>query len=120
MRLDALVSRAPARRRKSPSTPIWQGGLASLIPAELLLAALPGCIIKGIERITPMISFSSRGVVVKVDGVRQVAPPGIAIDGKLVYSGGVPGRQVDPRLAGVMCSQMAVRALQAIGRGRAL
>ncbi len=44
-------------------------------PAELLLAALSACIIKGIERIIPMISFSLRGVDVRVDGVRQDAPP---------------------------------------------
>lgn len=44
-------------------------------PAELLLAALSACIIKGIERITPMINFSLRGVEVRVDGVRQDAPP---------------------------------------------
>ena len=46
-------------------------------PAELLLAALSACIIKGIERITPMIDFSLRGVEVKVDGVRQDVPPGM-------------------------------------------
>jgi uncharacterized OsmC-like protein len=46
-------------------------------PAELLLATLSACIIKGIERIVPMISFSLRGVEVKVDGVRQDAPPGM-------------------------------------------
>lgn len=44
-------------------------------PAELLLAALSACIIKGIERITPMINFSLRGVEVRVDGVRQDTPP---------------------------------------------
>lgn len=46
-------------------------------PAELLLAALSACIIKGIERITPMINFSLHGIEVKVDGVRQDAPPGM-------------------------------------------
>jgi uncharacterized OsmC-like protein len=44
-------------------------------PAELLLAALSACIIKGIERITPMLDFSIAGVEVRVDGVRQDAPP---------------------------------------------
>jgi len=39
-------------------------------PAELLLAALPACIIKGIERITPILKFESRGVE-----VRQDVPP---------------------------------------------
>lgn len=44
-------------------------------PAELLLAALSGCIIKGIERVTPMLNFSLRGVDVRVTGVRQDTPP---------------------------------------------
>lgn len=44
-------------------------------PAELLLAALSACIIKGIERVTPMLNFSLRGVEVRVTGVRQDTPP---------------------------------------------
>ncbi len=44
-------------------------------PAELLLAALSACIIKGIERITPILKFSFRGVEVRVEGVRQDVPP---------------------------------------------
>ena len=44
-------------------------------PAELLLAALSACIIKGIERITPILKFELRGVEVRVDGVRQDVPP---------------------------------------------
>jgi uncharacterized OsmC-like protein len=44
-------------------------------PAELLLAAFSACIIKGVERITPMLNFSLRGIEVKVDGARQDAPP---------------------------------------------
>lgn len=44
-------------------------------PAELLLAALSGCIIKGMERVTPMLNFELRGVEVRVTGVRQDVPP---------------------------------------------
>lgn len=44
-------------------------------PAELLLAALSACMIKGIERVTPMLKFSLRGVEVRVHGVRQDVPP---------------------------------------------
>jgi uncharacterized OsmC-like protein len=44
-------------------------------PAELLLAALSACIIKGIERVTPMLQFQIRGVEVRVTGVRQDTPP---------------------------------------------
>jgi uncharacterized OsmC-like protein len=44
-------------------------------PVELLLAALAACIIKGIERVTPILRFSLRGVEVEVEAVRQDAPP---------------------------------------------
>jgi uncharacterized OsmC-like protein len=36
---------------------------------------LAACIIKGIERVTPLLEFSLRGVEVRVDGVRQDVPP---------------------------------------------
>ena len=44
-------------------------------PADLLLASLAACIIKGIERVAPLIKFSFRGVDVKLHGVRQDSPP---------------------------------------------
>lgn len=44
-------------------------------PAELLLAALAACMIKGIERVTPMLKFDLRGVEIKLHGVRQDSPP---------------------------------------------
>jgi len=44
-------------------------------PAELLLAALAACMIKGIERVAPMNHFKFRGVEVRLHGVRQDAPP---------------------------------------------
>jgi len=44
-------------------------------PAELLLAALSACMIKGIERVVPILHFNLRGVDVKVHGVRQDVPP---------------------------------------------
>lgn len=47
-------------------------------PAELLLAALAGCIIKGIERVAPMISFDFRGVEVAISAERQDTPPKLA------------------------------------------
>jgi uncharacterized OsmC-like protein len=44
-------------------------------PAELLLAALSACMIKSIERVTPILKFQWRGVEVRVHGVRQDVPP---------------------------------------------
>lgn len=54
-------------------------------PAELLLGAIAACMIKGIERVAPMIRFDLRGVEVKLHGVRQDSPPKIiSIDYELI------------------------------------
>ena len=47
-------------------------------PAELLLAALAACMLKGIERVTPTLEFQLQGVEVKVHGVREEKPPRMA------------------------------------------
>lgn len=44
-------------------------------PVELLLAALAACIIKGIERVAPMIHFSFDAVELSIEADRQDAPP---------------------------------------------
>ena len=47
-------------------------------PAELLLAAIAACMIKGIERIAPINKFKYRSVEVRLHGVRQDSPPFMA------------------------------------------
>ena len=44
-------------------------------PVELLLAALAACMIKGAERMIPLLSFDLRGVEVTLTATRQDAPP---------------------------------------------
>ncbi|MCW7494006.1 OsmC family protein [Leptospira sp. 2 VSF19] len=44
-------------------------------PAELLLSALSACIIKGVERVSPILHFQWKGIQVIVDGIRQDVPP---------------------------------------------
>lgn len=44
-------------------------------PAELFLASIAACMIKGIERVTPILNFELRGVEVRLHGVRQDVPP---------------------------------------------
>lgn len=54
-------------------------------PAELFLASVGACMIKGIERVTPMLQFELRGVEVRLHGVRQDAPPKmISVDYELI------------------------------------
>lgn len=47
-------------------------------PAELLLASLSACIIKGIVRVAPIIKFSLRELEVRIHGTRQDVPPKMA------------------------------------------
>jgi uncharacterized OsmC-like protein len=44
-------------------------------PAELLLAAVAACMIKGIERVAPMLHFDFKDAHVEVHAVRQDSPP---------------------------------------------
>jgi uncharacterized OsmC-like protein len=44
-------------------------------PAELLLASLAACLLKGAERVAPMLGFELRGMDVSLHGVRQDSPP---------------------------------------------
>lgn len=54
-----------------------QGRSDAMNPAELLLAAIAACMIKGIERVTPLLHFRLRGVEVRLHAVRQDNPPKI-------------------------------------------
>ncbi len=52
-----------------------QGRADAFNPAELLLAAVAACMLKSIERVTPMLHFRLRGVEVLLHAVRQDRPP---------------------------------------------
>jgi len=61
------------------------GRLDAFNPAELFLAALAACMIKGIERAIPMLRFKLRTVEVRLHGVRQDSPPKmLSIDYELI------------------------------------
>ena len=44
-------------------------------PAELFLASIAACILKGIERVTPLLGFSLDGVEVRLHAERLDSPP---------------------------------------------
>ena len=71
------------------------GNTEAFNPAELLLAALPACMIKGIERVQPMLRFQLRGVEVQVHGVRQDVPPRLE---EITYDIVVDSDEPDARL----------------------
>jgi len=62
-----------------------KGRVDAFNPAELFLASIAACMIKSIERVTPLLAFDLRGVEVRLHGVRQDRPPMItAIDYELI------------------------------------
>lgn len=75
MRLDAHGSVARCKDTVVTLDTDLAGRRDAMNPAELLLAALAACMLKGIERVTPMLSFTLRGVSVSIHGVRQDSPP---------------------------------------------
>jgi len=74
-RIDDRGSLATAKQAEVVLDTGMKGRDDAFNPAELLLAAVAACMIKGIERVTPMLEFDLRGVEVKLHGVRQDSPP---------------------------------------------
>ena len=65
-------------------------------PAELFLASIAACMIKGIERMIPLLKFQLHGVEVTLHGVRQDSPPKmVSIDYELI----IDTEEDDRRLA---------------------
>lgn len=75
VRLSAHASQANCKEAVIALDTDLAGNPEAFNPAELLLAALSACMIKGIERVTPILKFDLRGVEVRVHGVRQDVPP---------------------------------------------
>ena len=78
LRLDAHGSMARCKEAEVALDTDLGGRSDAFNPAELLLAALSACMLKGIERVAPMLQFSLRGARVHVHGVRQDVPPRLA------------------------------------------
>ena len=74
-RLDARGSEASTKEATIILDTDVSGRPDAFNPAELLLAAVAACMIKGIERVAPMLHFQFRGVEVRLHGVRQDSPP---------------------------------------------
>mgnify|MGYP000306515354 CR=1 FL=1 len=98
---------APAALRRKPRASIRlaaeavrDGEAAALFSAghtgATVMAAVAACMIKGVERVMPMIHFDLRGVEVKLHGVRQDSPPKIvAIDYEIVVDSDEDDRRLE-------------------------
>jgi uncharacterized OsmC-like protein len=95
-RRDAQGSIASVRDAEVVLDTSLAGRTDALNPAELLLAALAACMIKGVERAAPMLKFKFRGVEVRLHAVRQDAPPKLlSIDYELIVDSDEPDRRLD-------------------------
>jgi len=77
-RLDAHGSMVHCKQAEIIIDTDINGRVDAFNPAELLLASVAACILKNIERVSPMIHFDYQGVTVEVHGERQDAPPKMA------------------------------------------
>jgi len=94
-RIDAHGSMAQTKRASITLDTDLAGRTDAFNPAELLLASIAACMIKGAERAAPMIKFDLRGIKVMLHGVRQDAPPKMSrIDYEIVIDTG----ETDQRL----------------------
>ena len=95
-RIDAHGSVARCKQAEIPLDTDLAGRADAFNPAELLLAAVSACMIKGIERVTPVLGFSLRGVEVRVDGVRRDVPPGMeSITYEIIVDSDEPDRRLE-------------------------
>lgn len=74
-RKDASGSLARAKQAELLLGTDLAGREDAFNPVELLLAALAACMIKGVERVKPLLAFEVEGVEVRLQAIRQDAPP---------------------------------------------
>jgi uncharacterized OsmC-like protein len=95
-RIDAHGSRARTKQAELLLDTDVAGRQDAFNPAELFLAAIAACMIKGIERVTPMLHFELRGVSVRLEADRQDSPPKIlAIRYELVVDTDEPEQRLE-------------------------
>ncbi|MBU4530509.1 MAG: OsmC family protein [Hoeflea sp.] len=74
-RIDSHGSEAAAKEARIVLDTDMAGRDDAFNPAEMLLASLAACMLKGAERVAPMLDFDLRGMEVSLHGQRQDRPP---------------------------------------------
>ncbi len=74
-RIDSHGSEAFAKDARLVLDTDMAGRPDAFNPAELLLASLAACLLKGTERVAPMLKFVLRGIEINLHGQRQDSPP---------------------------------------------
>lgn len=95
-RIDAHGSTATCKEAEIVLDTDVKGRPDAFNPAEIFLAAIAACMLKGIERVTPILRFDLRGVEVRLHGVRQDSPPKmISVDYELIVDTDEDDRRLD-------------------------
>lgn len=94
-RLDAHGGLAAAKAAEIVLDTDPAGRRDAMNPVELLLSALAACMLKGIERVTPMLQFRIDGAEVHLEAIRQDAPPKLTL---IRYEIVVDSPETDQRL----------------------
>lgn len=94
-RIDSHGAEAEAKSARLVLDTDLTGRLDAFNPAELLLASLAACLLKGAERVAPMLGFDLRGIEVSLHGQRQDSPPKVV---RIAYEIVVDTQESDQRL----------------------
>lgn len=95
-RIDSHGSEATTKEARIVLDTDMAGRPDAFNPAEMLLASLAACILKGAERVLPMLKFDLRGIEVSLHGLRQDSPPKmIRIDYEIVVDTDETDARVD-------------------------
>ena len=95
-RLDAPGSLATTKDAELVMDTDLDGRRDAFNPAELFLASIAACMLKGIERVSPMLKFQLRGVEVSLKAIRQDAPPRIvSVDYEIVVDSDESDQRLD-------------------------
>jgi uncharacterized OsmC-like protein len=95
-RLDAHGSSALCKDASITLDTDLAGRKDAFNPAELLMAALAACMIKSVERVTPMLKMDVKGVDVTITAKRQDSPPKLVdVAYKLVVDSDEPDHRLE-------------------------
>lgn len=94
-RIDSHGSLAQAKEAVVVLDTDLAGRRDAMNPVELLLSALAACMLKGIERVTPMLAIQIEGAEVQLEAIRQDVPPKLI---SIRYQITVDSAETDQRL----------------------
>jgi uncharacterized OsmC-like protein len=94
--ISAIESRAKCKKAELILDTALSGREDAFNPAELFLASVAACMLKGIERVAPILKFHFRGAAIHLHGVRLDKPPRMArIDYEITIDTDEPDRRIE-------------------------